>query len=62
MCSSIPTKQGFVKGADVARPIEDVLADLAADVPAEEWDRLPTDLTENLDHYLYDAPKVADED
>jgi len=33
--------------------IEDVLADLAKDVPDEEWDRLPRDLTDKLDYYLY---------
>ncbi len=37
--------------------IEDVLADLASRVPAGEWRRLPADLTDNLDHYLYGTPK-----
>lgn len=36
-----------------ARPIEDVLAELAEEVPQEDWDRLPPDLTDNLDHHLY---------
>jgi hypothetical protein len=40
-----------------ARPIEDVIAELAAQVPQAEWDRLPDDLTDNLDHYLYGTPK-----
>jgi hypothetical protein len=40
-----------------ARPIEEIAAQLAAEVPAEEWDRLPADLTDNLDHYLYGTPK-----
>jgi hypothetical protein len=40
-----------------SRPIEDVLAELAAEVPQAEWDRLPKDLTDNLDHYLYGTPK-----
>ena len=40
-----------------ARPIEDVVAELAAQVPQAEWDRLPDDLTDNLDHYLYGTPK-----
>jgi len=39
-----------------APPIEDVLRALADDVPAEEWDRLPDDLVDNLDHYLYGTP------
>ena len=37
--------------------IEDVLADLASRVPDGEWKRLPADLTDNLDHYLYGTPK-----
>jgi len=40
-----------------ARPIEDVLAELAAEVPEEDWQRLPPDLTDNLDHYLYGTPR-----
>lgn len=41
---------------DAAAPaIEGVLAALAKEVPEEEWDRLPRDLTDKLDHYLYGA-------
>jgi hypothetical protein len=40
-----------------ARPIEEVLGDLAKEIPLEEWDKLPNDLNDNLDHYLYGAPK-----
>ena len=40
-----------------ARPIEDLLNELAKEVPQEEWDRLPSDLNDNLDHYLYGVPK-----
>ena len=40
-----------------ARPIEDVLPDLASRVPEGDWARLPDDLTDNLDHYLYGTPK-----
>jgi hypothetical protein len=40
-----------------ARPIEEVLADLAREVPEDDWKRLPPDLTDNLDHYLYGTPK-----
>ena len=28
-----------------------------ANVTQEEWDKLPEDLFENLDHYLYGVPK-----
>lgn len=40
-----------------ARPIEDILEELASEVPQSAWDRLPGDLTDNLDHYLYGTPK-----
>ncbi len=36
-----------------AQPIEDILATIAAEIPLEEWNKLPQDLTDNLDHYLY---------
>lgn len=39
---------------DAAAPaIEDVISDIFKDVPDEEWDRLPPDLTDRLDYYLY---------
>ncbi|MCH8851533.1 MAG: hypothetical protein IID41_02660 [Planctomycetes bacterium] len=38
---------------DECKPIEDVLAELAAEVPTEAWDELPDDLTDRLDDYLY---------
>ena len=39
------------------KPIWDEILDLTADVPDEEWDKLPTDLAEQHDHYLYGTPK-----
>ncbi|MEA2989675.1 MAG: hypothetical protein QOG83_2386 [Alphaproteobacteria bacterium] len=40
-----------------SRPIWERIADITARVPAEEWEKLPTDLAANHDHYLYGAPK-----
>jgi len=48
---------GEVAYDSTARPIEEVLAELAAEVPEEDWRRLPPDLTDNLDHYLYGTPR-----
>ncbi|MGA2436763.1 MAG: hypothetical protein ABSG25_15920 [Bryobacteraceae bacterium] len=49
-----PTERGF----DPRVPtIEDKLRAIWADVPQAEWDRLPADLTEHLDHYVYGTPK-----
>jgi hypothetical protein len=42
---------------EIVRPIEEVLRDIAKEIPQEEWDKLPEDLNENLDHYLYGVPK-----
>jgi predicted DNA-binding antitoxin AbrB/MazE fold protein len=36
--------------------IEEKLAALAAQVPAAEWGRLPPDLSDQLDHYVYGVP------
>jgi hypothetical protein len=33
------------------------IAAIMASVPSEEWEKLPTDLAVNHDHYLYGMPK-----
>jgi hypothetical protein len=38
---------------DSAPPLWQSVVDLGASLPSEEWDRVPTDLAANLDHYLY---------
>jgi hypothetical protein len=37
--------------------IEEKLQALAAEIPPEERAKLPSDLTDNLDHYIYGWPK-----
>ena len=37
--------------------IEEKLTALAAHIPQTEWDCLPADLTDHLDHYTYGTPK-----
>lgn len=39
------------------RSFSELADELTADVPDSEWDKVPTDLARNLDHYLYGAPK-----
>ena len=39
------------------KPIWEVFQELSASVPAEVWDSLPTDLSEQHDHYIYGTPK-----
>jgi hypothetical protein len=48
---------GDIPYDETARPIEEILIELANEIPAEEWKKLPEDLTDNLDHYLYGGPK-----
>ena len=35
------------------RPIEDILEEIAKGLPKEEWEKLPADLTDKIDFYLY---------
>ncbi len=39
------------------RPIWEVIGEISAEVPDEEWTKLPTDGAEQHDHYLYGSPK-----
>lgn len=39
------------------RPIWEIIEELSAQVPMEEWEKLPSDGAEQHDHYLYGAPK-----
>ena len=39
------------------RPIWEIITELSAQIPLEEWAKLPTDGAEQHDHYLYGSPK-----
>jgi Arc/MetJ-type ribon-helix-helix transcriptional regulator len=43
--------------AHESKPIWDEALELTADVPEQEWDKLPSDLAEQHDHYIYGTPK-----
>ena len=38
-------------------PFLQFVEEISAQVPPEEWEKLPKDLSKNIDHYLYGAPK-----
>ena len=40
-----------------ARSLDDQLAAIWADVPESAWAKIPADLTDHLDHYIYGTPK-----
>lgn len=46
-----------VEAVPAQKPIWEVFQELSADVPDEEWDSLPPDLSEQHDHYIYGTPK-----
>ncbi len=37
--------------------LEQEVAAIWSDVPQSEWNRLPADLTDNLDHHVYGTPQ-----
>lgn len=39
------------------KPIWEIAAELSAQIPDEEWAKVPSDLSINLDHYLYDSAR-----
>jgi putative addiction module CopG family antidote len=42
-----------------ANNLSAVFADISGHVPDSDWQRVPVDLSTNLDHYLYGAPKSS---
>ncbi len=46
-----------VEASPPEKPVWEEILDLTADVPDEEWDKLPVDLAEQHDHYIYGIPK-----
>jgi len=42
------------------RPVWEEVLEIGASIPLEEWEKVPTDLSVNLDHYLYGSPKEED--
>jgi hypothetical protein len=41
-------------------PVWEIAAQIGAEVPEEEWAKVPGDLSKNVDHYLYGSPKIED--
>jgi Arc/MetJ-type ribon-helix-helix transcriptional regulator len=42
------------------KPLWERAAELRQSIPAEEWDKLPTDGARQLDHYIHGSPKRRD--
>ena len=54
---STQAANGQVAPGMTAKPAWERILEMTADVPEEEWDKLPTDLAEQHDHYIYGTPK-----
>lgn len=54
---TLVTDEGWVYDEN-APAIEDELAELAKEIPAQSWAKLPADLTDRLDYYLYGGMEV----
>ncbi len=39
------------------KPLWERAAELRKSIPEEEWDKLPADGSEQIDHYIYGSPK-----
>lgn len=52
--TTLPTDQSS-ETTTLGESIEDQLRRIADTVPAEEWERLPADLSDRLDHYIYQS-------
>jgi Arc/MetJ-type ribon-helix-helix transcriptional regulator len=47
----------YAPAAPVQKPVWERILERTAAIPDKEWDKLPTDLAEQHDHYLYGTPK-----
>jgi hypothetical protein len=45
------------QAAEARKPVWERILERTAAIPDEKWDKLPTDLAEQHDHYLYGTPK-----
>ena len=51
------TTSGDKPGRPRGRTLHDILTENFRNVPSEEWDRLPDDLIDNLDHHVHGADR-----
>ncbi len=52
-----PPSVGGEPPATAHKPIWEVIEEENRSIPPEVWDSLPTDLSEQHDHYIYGTPK-----
>lgn len=48
---------GMIDYDEKAKPVWELISDVGMQVPEEEWEQIPKDLSKELDHYLYGSPR-----
>ena len=43
--------------ASARKPLWETIAEIARSIPEQDWARIPSDASYQLDHYLYGAPR-----
>jgi hypothetical protein len=54
----VTEEEAGLQGASGVASIVEALSEIAGGIPEREWERVPQDLSENLDHYLYGTRKI----
>jgi hypothetical protein len=57
------TSQDNLKNTNIdpeSLEIWEIAEKISQQIPDEEWQKLPTDLSKNLDHYLYGSDKIEE--
>lgn len=57
MVEEMLSEKEATQGGVAVRPLWEIAEEISAQVPLEEWEKLPADGAEQHDHYLYGSPK-----
>ena len=51
------SREELIKRRGDDKPVWQMILEIMSDVPHDDLNRLPTDASEEHDHYIYDTPK-----
>lgn len=55
--NALPQAKSLPEAEPKAKSIEEQISVIWSDMPSDAWARLPEDLTDQLDHYIYGTPR-----
>ena len=61
MTQAIKTQETARNSNDKYAPLMEKIRKFSETIPERELEKIPTDLSENLDHYIYGAPKKSED-